>query len=160
MTHPNAALIERFYTAFQKKDAEAMAACYHPEITFSDPVFTDLRGPEAGGMWRMLVARGKDLTLEFSGVEANDTEGKAHWEAKYSFSQTGHFVHNVIDARFTFRDGLIVRHEDRFDLRKWTSMALGLPGVLFGWSSVLQNGVRKKARAGLDQWMAKQGKSA
>ena len=51
--HPHAALIERFYTAFQAKDAEAMARCYAPDARFSDPVFTDLQGPLPGDMWRM-----------------------------------------------------------------------------------------------------------
>lgn len=153
--HPNAALIERFYTAFQAKDAEAMAACYAPDVVFSDPVFTDLRGPLAGDMWRMLCARGKDLTLEFSGVRADDREGAAHWEARYTFSQTGKKVHNVIDARFTFRDGLIVEHVDRFDLYRWMSQAMGLAGVALGWLPPVQGALRKKAREGLDQWRAK-----
>ena len=60
--HPNAALIEQFYQGFQKKDHAAMAACYHPDIHFSDPVFTDLKGFRAGAMWHMLTERGKDLT--------------------------------------------------------------------------------------------------
>jgi ketosteroid isomerase-like protein len=45
-----AEIIEQFYTAFAKQDAEAMLACYHPEVTFSDPVFVDLDAREAGGM--------------------------------------------------------------------------------------------------------------
>lgn len=153
--HPNAALIERFYKAFQAKDAEAMAACYAPDVRFSDPVFTDLRGPLAGDMWRMLCERGKDLTLEFSGVRADDHEGAAHWEARYTFSQTGNKVLNIIDARFKFRDGLIVEHDDSFDLYRWMSQALGFTGVALGWLPPVQNGLRKKARQGLDQWRAK-----
>ena len=155
--HPNAALIERFYKAFQAKDAEAMAACYAPDVRFSDPVFTDLRGPLAGDMWRMLCERGKDLTLEFSGVRADDAEGAAHWEARYTFSQTGNKVLNIIDARFKFRDGLIVEHVDTFDLYRWMSQALGFMGVALGWLPPVQNGLRKKARQGLDLWRAKRG---
>jgi len=50
MSHPNAALITRFYQAFQQLDAEAMARCYSGDVQFSDPVFTDLRGTDAGDM--------------------------------------------------------------------------------------------------------------
>lgn len=153
--HPNAALIERFYKAFQAKDAEAMAACYAPDVRFSDAVFTDLHGPLAGDMWRMLCERGKDLTLEFSGVRADDAEGAAHWEARYTFSQTGNKVLNIIDARFKFRDGLIVEHVDSFDLYRWMSQALGFTGVALGWLPPVQNALRKKARKGLDDWRAK-----
>ncbi|MEZ4394206.1 MAG: nuclear transport factor 2 family protein [Polyangiales bacterium] len=152
--HPNAALIERFYTAFQAKDAEAMAACYAPDARFSDPVFTDLRGALPGDMWRMLCERGKDLVVEFSNVQADDTRGRAHWEARYTFSQTGRFVHNVIDASFVFRDGLIAEHTDVFDLGRWMPQALGLTGALLGWLPPVRNALRTKARAGLDAWRA------
>ena len=153
--HPHAALIDRFYKAFAAGDAEAMVACYHPEVHFSDPVFTDLRGDRAGAMWRMLTARAKDFSLVHSDVSADDREGRAHWEADYTFSATGRRVHNVIDARFTFRDGKIIRHVDTFDLYRWATMALGLQGRLLGWLPPVQNGIRKKAAAGLDAWIAR-----
>ncbi|MFY8063069.1 MAG: nuclear transport factor 2 family protein, partial [Usitatibacteraceae bacterium] len=37
--HPNEQCIRRFYAAFANRDADGMAACYHPEIAFSDPAF-------------------------------------------------------------------------------------------------------------------------
>lgn len=153
--HPNAALVDQFYKAFAAGDAEAMVACYHPEIHFSDPVFMDLRGDRAGGMWRMLTSRAKDLKITHSNVTADHREGSAHWEADYTFGATGLPVHNVIDARFTFRDGKIIRHADTFDLYRWAGMALGLKGKLLGWLPPVQNGIRKKAAAGLDAWMSK-----
>src|SRR5436190_2219712 len=48
MEDPNDALIQRFYAAFAARDGAAMAACYAPDATFSDPVFTDLKGEEPG----------------------------------------------------------------------------------------------------------------
>lgn len=153
--HPNAELIERFYAAFAKRDADTMASCYHPEIHFSDPVFTDLRGERAGAMWKMLCHRGKDLRVVHSKVTADDTTGSAHWDADYTFSQTGRSVHNVIDASFRFRDGKIVEHTDRFDLYRWTRMALGPVGTLLGWTPMLQNKLRRTAMQGLDAWCAR-----
>ncbi len=41
-----------------------MAACYHPAVTFSDEVFTDLEGARAAGMWLMLCERGENLRVE------------------------------------------------------------------------------------------------
>ena len=152
--HPHAALITRFYTAFQQRDHARMIACYHPEIHFTDPAF-DLHGKRAGAMWHMLCERGKDLTLTFSDIHADDTTGRAHWEARYSFSKTGRQVHNVIDATFGFRDGLILRHEDHFDFWKWTRMALGTPGLLLGWTPMLQSKIQTTAAAGLDAFIAR-----
>ena len=145
----NEETLKRFYGAFQKRDAAAMAACYAPDVRFSDPVFTDLRGADAGAMWKMLCERGKDLRLEFRDVRADAAAGSAHWEAWYSFSATGRKVHNVIEATFEFRNGMIVRHTDRFDLYRWARQALGPAGLLLGWTPMLQNKVRAMAAKGL-----------
>ena len=152
--HPNAALITRFYTAFQAGDGEAMAACYAPEIRFTDPVFPGLQGEAAGDMWRMLTAAAKDLRIEFNGVEADDARGKAHWEAFYTFSATGKPVHNIIDATFEFRDGLIVVHTDVFSFKRWAGQALGFMGKLLGGTGWLQRKVQAQAGAGLRKFQA------
>jgi ketosteroid isomerase-like protein len=150
--HPNAALIERFYAAFARRDAAAMTACYAPDARFTDPVF-DLTGPEVGAMWSMLCERGKDLALAWRDVRADDVTGSAHWEPRYTFSATGRPVHNVIDAAFTFRGGRIATHVDRFDLWRWTRMALGAKGTLLGWTPMVRNAIRAQARRGLYAWM-------
>ena len=153
--HPNAQLIASFYTAFQRRDADAMVACYAPDVWFSDPVFHDLRGPRAGAMWRMLAERASSLEITFRDVAADDTTGQAHWEARYLFSATGRQVHNVIDARFEFRDGKITRHADTFDLWRWAGMALGAKGKLLGWSPMVKNAIHKTAMGGLVAYEAK-----
>jgi hypothetical protein len=73
----------------------------------------------------------------------------AHWDAHYTFSATGRAVHNAIDAQFTLRDGLIVRHVDRFDFWRWSRQALGVPGWLLGWTPLLKAKVRAQAAKGL-----------
>lgn len=153
--HSNARMIEDFYRSFAKRDPAGMIACYAPDIHFSDAVFTDLRGAEARAMWRMLAARAADLRIEASGIEADDTSGRAHWEAWYTFSATGNAVHNIIDARFEIKDGKVVRHVDTFDLRRWAGMALGLKGKLLGWLPPVQAQIRKQGAAGLAAYMAK-----
>lgn len=132
-----------------------MAACYHPDVTFCDEVFIDLQGARATGMWRMLCERGKDLRIEFRDIEADDSSGRAHWEAWYTFSATGRHVHNVIDARFEFRDGLIFKHRDSFDFWAWASQALGSMGRLLGWSSIVKNRVRAQAANSLTSFLRK-----
>lgn len=156
--HPNAKTIETFYTCFGRRDAEGMVALYAPDVEFSDPVFTRLVGEEAFAMWRMLAERAKDLRVEASGIDADDTTGRAHWEAYYTFSQTGGKVHNRIDASFVFRDGKIAKHTDSFDLRAWASMALGLKGKLLGWLPQVQGAIRRNADAGLRAYIAKKKK--
>lgn len=155
MPHPNASLITHLYTALAAKDGAAMGACYADDARFSDPVFQNLDAAGVRTMWAMLCSRATDLTVDVSGVEADDTRGKAHWVATYTFSKTGRTVRNVIDAEFEFRDGLIVRHTDRFDLSRWAGMALGLKGTLLGWTPLVQNAIRKEAMRGLDGYRRK-----
>jgi len=157
--HPNQSVIEAFYNAFARRDAAGMAACYHPEIEFSDPVFPRLKGQEANAMWEMLCQRGKDLQIEYQVLRADDSGGAAHWDARYTFSGTGRKVHNSIEAEFKFRDGRIVRHRDRFDLWRWTRMALGAKGMLLGWLPAVQNAVRAQAARGLAAFSAGKGRA-
>lgn len=151
----NIDLINAFYSAFQKRDSEAMNACYHPDIEFSDAVFVDLKGAEAKAMWQMLCERGTDLRIEFSDVQADETTGQAHWEAWYTFSKTGQKVHNIIDAKFRFQDGKIIEHRDSFSFKRWSAQALGVTGKLLGWTPFLQKKVQQQSRAMLDKYMQK-----
>ena len=157
--HPNAQLLTDFYSAFQRRDADAMAACYHPEAEFSDEAFVGLRHGGVTSMWRMLCERGKDLRLEFRDIQADERTGRAHWEAYYTFSATGRKVHNIIDAEFEFRDGKILRHRDRFDFHRWSRQALGPMGLLLGWTPLLRNKVQATARGSLEKFMQERGVS-
>lgn len=154
--HANAQLLQKFYSSFQVRDAAGMAACYHAEVAFSDPVFGRLQGAQAAAMWRMLCSRARDLEITFDHVEAGADRGAAHWEARYTFSKTGRRVHNVIAAAFAFREGKIIEHIDTFDFWKWARMALGPAGALLGWTPFLQAAIRKEARGNLESFMKKQ----
>jgi len=154
MTNANDDLIQRLYAAFAKHDGKAMAECYAPDATFTDPVFVDLRGREPGAMWTMLTARADDLVVELLDHSADGDTGHAHWVADYTFTQTGRKVHNDVQASFRFRNGLIADQVDWFDFRAWAKQALGPAGMLLGWTPFLRNKVRRQARQGLDRFLA------
>jgi ketosteroid isomerase-like protein len=157
--HPHAEVIEQFYRAFQQRDAEGMIACYHPNVTFADPVFRQLSSDQARAMWRMLTLRGKDLDVTWRDVAADGQTGSAHWTARYSFSQTGRTVENRVAARFQFRDGKIIDHQDTFDLWRWAGLALGLQGRLLGWTPFMRNTIHQRAMKGLAAFMRQQGQA-
>ena len=156
--HPHEKLLHTFYSSFQQHDGAGMAACYHPNVIFSDPVFPRLEGAQASAMWQMFCARAgaSQLQITFGDIHADDRSGRAHWEARYLFSSAARPVHNQIDATFTFADGKIIRHVDSFDFWRWARMALGPMGQLLGWTPFIQNTVRKNGAAGLAAFIAKQ----
>lgn len=147
-------LLDRFYAAFARHDGAAMAACYAPDATFSDPVFRGLTGSEPGAMWRMLTERSSDLTVDLVDRAAASGRGTAHWVARYTFGQTGRPVVNEVRSAFRFADGLIAEQRDTFDLYRWSRQALGPVGLFLGWSPPVQGGIRRKARASLDRYVA------
>jgi len=156
-THANAQAIERFYRAFDARDAPAMNALYAGDVTFSDPAFGELHGDEVRAMWTMLTGQAQDLSVQASGVTADDATGSAHWRAEYTFTATGRKVVNEIDATFRFgADGKVVEHRDRFSFWRWSRQALGPSALLLGSNPAGHALVRKRARGRLDAFMAKQ----
>ncbi len=176
------AVVERFYDALSRRDGDAMAACYDPEVVFEDPAFGELHGADAGDMWRMLCARSSDLRIDYTILEVvgdvprqitdrttNETADhgadevsdhaqgsvvRTNWVAHYSFGSSGRPVRNDITATMRIRDSLIVDHRDSFDLWKWSSQALGLPGRIFGWSPLFHRRVRATAIGGLRRYQS------
>lgn len=158
--HPNGELVAAFYSAFAAGDHQTMASCYADDATFGDPVFPRLDADEARAMWRMFCTSGNRLDVTWRDVEANGSSGSARWEAIYAFPKTGRRVHNKIDASFSFRDGLIVRHRDSFDFYRWSRMALGPVGAALGWSPIVKNQVRAQAAAQLRRFQAGESEGA
>lgn len=147
-------IVDRFYTGLAEGNGDKMVACYRDDVVFEDPAFGELRGEDACDMWRMLCERSTDLTLEHTVLESTDTTAKVNWIAEYTFS-TGRPVRNDITATMQISDGLIVDHRDVFDLWSWSRQALGLPGVLLGWSPPMQKRIRSTARGNLARFQAK-----
>jgi len=150
----NEELIHHFYTCFKNKDFKGMQECYADHATFNDEAFRNLNAIQVRSMWEMLIKSGKDLRLEYNHVQADENTGTAEWVAHYTFSATGKKVVNKIKASFVFENGKIVKHEDSFSFYKWSSQALGLPGILLGWTDFLKNKIRKRAAENLRLFMA------
>ena len=146
----NDTIITKFYTAFANANVAQMCECYHPKVQFSDPVFGLLKGGEVCNMWKMLLDRSKgDLIINFSEVKSDEYVGSVRWIATYHFSKTNRKVINKIHGQFQFKDGLIIKHTDDFDLWKWSIQALGFKGFLLGWTRFLQEKIQKNASKSL-----------
>ena len=151
--HPHEQLIREFYSAFQTKDYGTMQRLYRNDASFSDPVFVNLTANEARAMWQMLITGASDLRIEVSDIKADDRVGSCVWQAWYTFTATGRPVHNIIQAKFTFREGKILSHIDKFDFWRWARQALGNSGLLLGWTPFLLSKVRSSARHRLSNFL-------
>lgn len=157
MENTNRQLITKFYTCFQNKDYKGMQECYADNATFSDEVFVDLNAAQVKAMWEMLCVKGKDLKLDFKNVQSNASQASAEWIAFYTFS-TKRKVVNKIKAEFVIENGKIVKHSDTFNFYKWSRQALGMPGLLLGWTGFLKKKVRQGAMKSLADFMNKNAK--
>lgn len=148
-------VIHTFYKAFSALDAEAMVACYHDDVIFSDPAFGNLRGERAKNMWRMLcdTQKGKDFKVVYTDISANNLEGRAHWEAFYTYSKTDRKIHNTIQSTFQFKDGKIIAHHDDFSIKNWAKQAYGFKGVVIGGTLFFKSKVQSRANAMLDKFI-------
>lgn len=150
----NEQLIHHFYTCFQNKDVKAMQDCYADHTSFNDPVFTGLGTAQVRMMWAMLLKSGKDMRIEFQNIKETQSGITAEWTAWYTFSATGNKVCNRIKALFVIENGKIVKHTDRFSFYKWARQALGLTGLLLGWTCFLRNKISTTAKKKLENFMS------
>lgn len=144
-----AEIAKAFYDAFARRDGAAMNACYADDATFSDPVFPDLDARRTRGMWDMLTKGAQNFRLRYEVLEASDERVRVKWIANYDFSRTGRPVENHVTTVMELRGGRIVRQRDSFDFWAWSRQALGLPGLLLGWTPIIQKKVQATAAAGL-----------
>jgi ketosteroid isomerase-like protein len=145
----NEELIHTFYSAFQTKDYQTMQHCYSDEAYFTDPIFKKINSEQVRAMWKMFCLKSKDLSIEYKHVKCNEYFGTAEWSAIYSFSKSGRQVTNHIKSHFIFENGKICKQVDTFNFYRWSRQALGLTGILFGWSSLLKNKIRYSAKQSL-----------
>lgn len=151
----NKKIIENFYSAFQNLDSKTMNSFLAEDVVFSDPAFGKLKGEHVKYLWQFLCENAEDFKIEFSNITTEENFGTAHWEAHYVFKQTGNKVHNVITAKFEFRDGLIVKHLDDFDLKKWVKQAMGSTVGLIGGSFLMKSAVRSQSNKMLSKYIKK-----
>ncbi|MFB5650877.1 nuclear transport factor 2 family protein [Leptospira wolffii] len=156
--HPNESKIRDFYNSFSSRNAVAMTSFYSQDAEFSDPVFPRLKGAEIPAMWAMLLERmDPKAKIELVESSADDQKGRAFWIATYLFSKTGRTVTNRIRSEFEFKNGKVVKQKDRFPFWRWTRMALGLPGILLGWTPIVQGKVKSEAGRNLQHYLKKKG---
>ena len=145
-----------FYSFFQEKDGLGMTSLYHPDLEFEDPAFGPLNYNRTCAMWKMLTKGDSDLIIDYRLIGVKENIVNIEWIASYTFSKTGKPVKNIIQAEMTIRDGLIFRHQDRFNLHRWASQAFGIKGWLLGSTGYFKRQLQAQTNRSLDRFMAQE----
>ncbi|MCZ7594930.1 MAG: nuclear transport factor 2 family protein [Hyphomicrobium sp.] len=140
-------LTERLFSALQRRDAQAAAACYHDDASFSAPIIGEVEGRNVEALWRTIFAATQNSALNFGVVDVGLTTARVEGVLAYSFISSGRGVISRFESVLHIRDQLVVRHEDTFDAWNWARMAFGSEGLMFGWSRTWQRRKGENVRA-------------
>lgn len=144
------ALIHRYFDALARLDGEALAACYHPSASFTDPIFPDLRGAQVGWRWRLFAHGGSAMRVSYDILGGDERKARVRWRGQWRLAD-GREVANEVSSTFTFWDELIVRQIDEFDFWRWSRASLGVSGLLLGWCPPVRRLAQRRARVLLDR---------
>ncbi|MCL4748137.1 MAG: nuclear transport factor 2 family protein, partial [Burkholderiaceae bacterium] len=120
------ALVRRYFDALARLDGEAMTRCLHPMVSYSDPVFADLRGDDVGWRWRLMARGAADMHLAYDIVWGDAHKAQVQWLARYRFAGSHRQVSNQVCTTLTFWDGTIVRQIDEYDFPRWSRSSAGV----------------------------------
>jgi len=129
--HPHEALVRRLFDRLAAHDAEGVAACYHPDVFYSDPLFPRLRGTAAADLWRLRFERLDRLEIRLDEASGDADGALARWRLAYRAGERR--VSVPVRSMFAFRGGRIARHYDHFSLWRWGAQAHGRLGAALGW---------------------------
>ncbi|QRV79390.1 SnoaL-like domain protein [Ceratobasidium sp. AG-Ba] len=148
----------KWFTAYSSGDFDGMKRLAASDYVFEDPAFGRLEGKRAIGMYKMFIS-GRDKTEAVWNVHevkpepTNPQKAVVRFEAVYKFN--GRPVTNQISSNILVVDGKVKEQIDSFDFPGWAAQSLGVFGWLFGSFSFLQNSVKQKANARLDDFITK-----
>jgi ketosteroid isomerase-like protein len=148
--HPHEALVRRFFDRLAAHDAEGAAACYHPDVFYSDPLFPRVRGALAADLWRMRLTELPELAVRLEEACGDAQGALARWELHYAAD--GRRIAVAVRSMFAFRDGRIARHYDHFSLWRWAARAHGTAGAALGWFGPYRWAVRRRFSRALERF--------
>ncbi|GIZ08476.1 nuclear transport factor 2 family protein [Flavobacterium sp. UMI-01] len=149
----NEPIIHQFFNGLSKADVLSVVSCYDTNIKFRDPIFGLLTGKDVTAMWSMLLENNKEnIKIEIVNSKSDAYLGTAQWIASYTFKPSNKTIVNHITTHFHFKEGLIIKQTDDFDIWKWSRQALGCKGFLFGWTGYMQQKIHEKAIQSLQKY--------
>lgn len=150
---PTEKTIHQLYTSIANGTVANIDACYAATAKFHDPIFGTLTANEIPKMWKMLIEKSKgNLDIEYTIIKSNENKASAQWTATYTFGKNKRPIKNTIFSEFHFKNGLIIKQNDDFNIWNWSKQAFGFSGFLFGWTGYMQKIIQEKAELSLKNY--------
>ncbi len=112
--------INQLYTSIANGDIKKINECYSPITKFHDPIFGTLNNNEVPKMWEMLITKSKGkLEIEYNIIKTDNRTASVQWTAIYTFGKKQREIKNVIHSQFQFKEGLIIKQKDDFNIWTW-----------------------------------------
>lgn len=145
------ALLTKLYTCLDQKDYAGMSECYHPKATFHDIAFSLCGKLHIQAMWHMISET--DLRATFRILKVDGGRGVVDLTDRYTFTDTGYFIHNEIRSTFQFRDELIIEHRDVCNRFLWAIQSSGPFKGTFAY--FFPSLIRRKGKKKLEDFIAR-----
>jgi len=147
-------VLDRFFTSLANRDADAMNACYNPEIIYMDPIIGVLKSTDVFAMWEMITEDTPDFSVSYNEPEdRGDGYWICQWRFSYRYPETNRKVINDIKAFMKVEDGKITEHSDAYSFLAWTKKAYGLKGWLLGRSGFFRKKMRTSSMKRLSDYI-------
>jgi hypothetical protein len=150
--HSHESLVRQLFAALAARRPEDAAACYHPEVFYSEPLHPRLRGESVIDLWRMRLAPGEPYDIRLDEASGGGDGAAARWTVRTRVRGREVEIHGR--SLFAFREGRISRHYDHYSLWRWSAQALGPAGAAFGWLGPVRWALRTRARRALERFSA------
>jgi SnoaL-like domain len=128
--------VEAFVRAIGTQDRQALQACYHESVSYSTPLFPDLRKELVLDAWDLIYQGMESLRIEHEFLFADERKAQLAWRCTYL--RDGRNVVFPGVSTFSLWDEKIVRQVDEWAFPSWARRQFGLKVWLFAWSKRFQ----------------------
>lgn len=151
---PSEQTIHQLYTALADGEISKIDTCYSATVNFYDPIFGVLKNDEVPAMWKMLIEKSKaNLKIKYNIIKIDAFTATVEWTANYTFGKKNKKIKNQIRSQFHFKEGLIIKQNDDFNIWNWCKQAFGFYGFFLGWTGYMQHKIQVKALSSLKKYI-------
>jgi SnoaL-like domain len=144
---PSMDAVQSLLEAVMSLNRERVRACYHEAISYSSPLFPDLRREMVMDAWDLILDGMETLSIEHEFNFADERKAQISWRCTYQRGSRKVVVPGL--STLSLWDDKIVRQVDEWAFPSWSRRQLGIKVWPFAWSKRFQRHCQDTAVAAL-----------